>query len=459
MLNISENSITHRMDIDQSVSYKEIKMPEANRMLRWWLVLALAIVFVFAFLPWTQNIQANGAVTTLRPEQRPQTINSVIAGKIEKWYVQEGQQVQAGDTILFLSEIKSEYFDPDLIDRTRNQVRAKEFAIQSYDNKAQALDNQIAAYQKELQLKKGQLRNKIQQNELKINNMQTEIVQAENDYNIAEYQYRRIDTLYQKGIKTLTDLEGKRLKMVETDTKLTMARNKLMEAKNELAISKLQLNNVDNEYATKIAKAESDKYSALSNRFDAEGSLNKMKNEYENYSRRNQFYYVLAPQDCFITKALKPGIGEIVKEGEGIVSIVPSDYQLAVEIFVRPMDLPLIDTMREVRFIFDGWPAFVFAGWPDMSFGTYSGKVVAIDNIPSKDNKYRILISPNNPEKKWPKLLRVGSGAQGIALLNNVPLWYEVWRQLNGFPPDFYDDPLSKKDDDKFKPPVKAVAK
>jgi hypothetical protein len=33
----------------------------------------------------------------------------------------------------------------------------------------------------------------------------------------------------------------------------------------------------------------------------------------------------------------------------------------------------------------------------------------------------------------------VGSGASGIALLNDVPIWYELWRQLNGFPPDYYE--------------------
>jgi len=32
----------------------------------------------------------------------------------------------------------------------------------------------------------------------------------------------------------------------------------------------------------------------------------------------------------------------------------------------------------------------------------------------------------------------MGSGADGIALLNDVPVWYEIWRQLNGFPADYY---------------------
>jgi hypothetical protein len=32
----------------------------------------------------------------------------------------------------------------------------------------------------------------------------------------------------------------------------------------------------------------------------------------------------------------------------------------------------------------------------------------------------------------------VGTGAQAIALLKNVPVWYELWRNINGFPPDYY---------------------
>jgi hypothetical protein len=32
----------------------------------------------------------------------------------------------------------------------------------------------------------------------------------------------------------------------------------------------------------------------------------------------------------------------------------------------------------------------------------------------------------------------MGTGAQGIALLKDVPIWYELWRNINGFPPDYY---------------------
>ena len=117
---------------------------------------------------------------------------------------------------------------------------------------------------------------------------------------------------------------------------------------------------------------------------------------------------------------------------------MPSDYDLAVETFIDPLDLPLIHIGEKVRIQFDGWPAIVFSGWPNASYGTFGGKVVAIETFISDNGKYRVLLAPDPEEEAWPKDIRVGSGANTIALLEDVPIWYELWRQLNGFPPNYY---------------------
>ena len=220
----------------------------------------------------------------------------------------------------------------------------------------------------------------------------------------------------------------------------------------------LQLNQIEFEYGQKLAKATSDRFSTLSQQFDTEANVNKLRIASSNYARRADFYYIIAPQDAYITKAIVNGIGETVKEGEAVVSIMPAKFNLAVEMFVTPMDLPLLQLGETVRIQFDGWPAIVFAGWPDVSFGTFTGKVVAIDNmITTKDSKYRVLVSPDDSEKEWPKALRPGSGAWAITLLNDVPIWYEVWRQLNGFPPDYYYQDEMEADLPKMKAPLKSV--
>jgi len=100
--------------------------------------------------------------------------------------------------------------------------------------------------------------------------------------------------------------------------------------------------------------------------------------------------------------------------------------------------LPLVHRGAKVRVWFDGWPRIVFSGWPGLSYGTFGGRVVAIENFISTNGKYRILVSPDKDEEKWPKQLSIGAGAESIALLDTVPIWYEIWRNLNGFPPNFY---------------------
>jgi hypothetical protein len=125
--------------------------------------------------------------------------------------------------------------------------------------------------------------------------------------------------------------------------------------------------------------------------------------------------------------------------------------------YIKPLDYPLINLGQEVRFLFDGWPSIVFSGWPGFSFGTFKGRVVAIDNIISDNGQYRILVAQDAADAKvWPKALRPGSGAQGIALLGNVPLWFELWRQLNGFPPNYYQKE-GKSEEPKLKAPVKRL--
>ncbi len=456
MLNISENSIISDLNSGRFKAFNKMDLTSSHAMLTRWLLLALVLFILFILLPWTQNIQSKGQVTTLRPEQRPQFIPSAIAGRIEHWYVREGQLVKKGDTIVFISEIKAEYFDPLLVQRTDLQVTAKEGAINAYLEKANALENQINAMRNELQFKQQQLNNKTQQAQFKIAADSADLTQAFIQDSVALIQYNRTQILFDKGIEARSKIEDRKVKLQETSAKVIAAKNKLDASRNDLSIALLERSTLLYEYNQKIAKAESDRFSTLSEFYDAQAGVNKLRIESANYKQRSSFYYILAPQDCYITKTITPGIGETVKEGDPIVSIVPADYQLAVELYINPMDLPLIREGQLVRFIFDGWPAFIFSGWPGQSFGTYSGKIVAIDNMISDNNRYRILVTPDHNDKPWPKELRPGSGAQGIALLNNVPLWYEIWRQFNGFPPDFYANEKAQQDV-KRKAPAKSL--
>lgn len=398
------------------------------------LILGLAVLTLFA--PWTQTVDANGTVTTISPENRPQIITSRITGRVEKWYVNEGDKVKKNDTIAFLSEIKEEYIDPQLITRWQQQVKNKEDAIDSYEQKIRSINLQVDAINKSLQLKTEQARNRLAQSKLRLHADSGEMVANTNNLVVAEDQFKRYEELLGKGIISRTDLENRKVKLQEMIAKKISAENKWINAKNDVINAEIELSNILQEYNEKLMKAESDKFASLSTLYEAQATLTKMQNQLTNYSMRTQFYYVLAPQDGYITRTISQGLGEIIKESEALCNIVPLQQERTVELYVLPVDLPLIHIGQKLQLTFDGWPAFVFSGWPGVSFGTFTAEVVAIDRNISANGKFRLLASSKS--ESWPETVQIGSGASGFALLKDVPLFYELWRKANGFPPEFY---------------------
>lgn len=438
MLDITLNKIKDSIPFSGAKSLvMTLPLKESSKRLR---ILAgiLMVFFLCFFLPWTQNVRSKGYVTALKPEQRPQTIHSVIAGRIEKWYVQEGAFVARGDTILRISEIKDEYFDSLLLPRTQRQVDAKTLSAESYADKVVQLQNQIVAMEKNRLLKLQQAQNKLTMTELKVQSDSIYFEQAKINYDVGLDQLGRAEQMLKEGLLSLTDFESRKLKFQEVQAKRLAAENDYLSSQNERITAFIDLDAIEAEFQDKLSKARSEMYTAMSGQFDAEGAVTKLENQYSNYEQRTNFRYILAPQNGYLAEALQVGIGETIKEGDPILNIVPSDADLAVEMYVQPVDLPLISVGNRVRFIFDGWPAIVFSGWPQISNGTFGGVVVAIDQFAGPDNQYRVLVVEDPEEDSWPDLLRIGSGADGIALLNDVPVWYEIWRQLNGFPADYY---------------------
>ncbi len=438
MLNISLNSVNRFVDRDRLQALQKAESRKSGRVLLRLLVIFSILFLITLFLPWTQNVRAMGEVTTLQPNQRPQGVQTVIGGQIKQWYVREGDFVESGDTILWLSETKDAYFDTSLLDRTRAQVNAKEMSLQSYQAKIDALADQMDAMRESVRLRTEQAQNKLRQSQLTVASDSMDLQAAQLNTEIAREQYERMEELYKQGLKSLTELENRRNTYQQAQAKLISAENKLLASRNDVINARVELNAIQAKLRDDIAKASSDRFSALSGRFDAEAGVAKLENEFSNYERRTDLYYLRAPQSGYVTQILSAGIGETLSAGQEVVTIVPAEYQLAVELFVRPIDLPLMEKGLPVNIQFDGWPAIIFSGWPNTSYGTYRGTIVAIDRVINPNGEYRIMVAPDTQEKDWPEALRVGSGANALILLKDVPIWYELWRKINGFPADLY---------------------
>lgn len=434
MLNLSDNKVS--MEDERLKALAWVQPSGKSRRIARTLAWIFGVLFLGMFLPWQQNINGAGKLTALNPAERPQTINTIIPGRIERWNIQEGQWVRKGDTILVLSEIKDKFFDPELLTRMEGQIKNKQQAISSKNDKIQSLGGQVDALQDGLRQKLAQARNKIIQAQLKVVTDSNAYISARLDYTVADTQLRRAESLFTQGLVSLTQLESKKIKAQESSAKLIGAENKLDLSRNEMINAYLELNAIEADYLDKIRKSESTIDETSGDLFDSEADLAKLKIEFSNMRFRNGLYIIRAPQNGYIVKALKAGIGDIIKEGEEVTTIMPANGEKAVEIYVRAMDVPLLYKGVKVRLQFDGWPALVFSGWPGVSSGTFGGVVSVVDYVASTDGKFRVLITPDPADRPWPAQLRIGSGVYGWAMLNEVRVWKEIWRQFNGFPPD-----------------------
>ena len=226
MLNISKNTFQGKIPELEYQSIKEIKNNLTKKTFLRLVIGFFISLLIILFLPWTQNIQSSGLVTALRPDPRPQTIQYIIPGKIEKWYVQEGDLVDNGDTILYITEIKTEYFDPNLIERTMEQVQAKASVIDAFENKLKALDNQIHSLNDLQILKMKTIDNKVKQAKFEVSTDSAAWKAAEINYTIAAQRLERQEDMYDQGLISLTDLETRRLKLQESKAKSIEKENK-----------------------------------------------------------------------------------------------------------------------------------------------------------------------------------------------------------------------------------------
>ena len=221
-------------------SFQNIYHIQRRSRVKNWLWGSLVLLILLMFLPWTQNIRAKGLITTLRQEQRPQQLNSVIGGRVENWWVKEGDFVKKGDTILQLGEVKVEYFDPALLERTDMQITAKQSAASGYESKAETASQQVSALEEGRTLKLAQLDIKLRQQQLKVESDSMDLNAVINELNVAKRQIDAAKAMLDSGVIALIDFERRKINFQNATAKRISAENKLLQSKQEMTALRIE---------------------------------------------------------------------------------------------------------------------------------------------------------------------------------------------------------------------------
>ncbi len=393
-------------------------------------VVMFAFILIFIaliFVPWQQTVSGTGRVVAYAPLDRQQFIEAPIDGRIVKWYVVEGSNVQKGDPILEISDN-----DPMFLERLMEEKAALEARIVAIEARIESIRARIKSINASVGNAESAASSRTRMATDRVRAAEEAVDAAEAVHKTALLNLERQRKLFQEGLTSKRALEMAEMEEARAITDLNRAKAALSAAKSEVIALKSDQFKVSTDGLASIQDAKAALAAALAELANAKAELPRISARIS----RQHSQSVKAPRDGIIMRLIVSQDGEMVKMGEPLAILIPETNERAVELWVDGNDVPLIIEGSEVRIQFQGWPVVQFSGWPDLSFGTFGGHVILVDATDSGTGKFRVLVKPDN-NQNWPpgKYLRQGVRANGWIFLNRVSLGYEIWRRFNDFPP------------------------
>lgn len=409
-----------------------VHTPRLIRRIGWVITFVLiAVPLLLALAPWQQNVAGTGRVVSFDPVKRQQAIQAPIEARVKRWFVVEGQRVEPEQPIVELEDN-----DPTLLERLQQEVKALEDRITRARERIESLGLQIDNLRLSRQNTESAAQERLRAAEQNVEAARKSLLEQDAVLQQRKLNYERQRELRKSGVTSQLDLEvaerdykGAEAELGRREAALRSAERSMLGAQAELSRS--------------VADADAIIRAAEAALASAKGDLAAAERELQpTLVRRNrqQAQFITAPVAGTIHRLLATAAdgGALVKAGDRLAVIVPDIIDSVVEINVSGNDMPLLRVGSPVRLQFEGWPAVQFVGWPSVAVGTFGGRIRLIDPTDDGKGNFRILVEPDPSDRTpWPSanVLRPGVRANGWILLETVPLWWEVWRQLNGFPP------------------------
>lgn len=389
-------------------------------------------VVAMIFVPWRQTSAGNGVVLAKNPQERPQPFKSPSKG-IVSWVrpdLREGSFVEQGDVLM------------ELVPTAEGGPQQLDIQIAAIKSKAELAKNKIEFTNQQIQLQADSglrlqeaLAKELEAAITKWEQAKSELGGAESDL-IDKANKRRIaEEVFSQGIISQEEFVTKTQDEETQKQKVSKAQQAVEEA---LAV----LDGKRKEVASKEKEIEIKNRDAQNKKLEADKELQTIVKDLSDLEVKRQEFArlsITAPRAGYIQQWFGVERSDTVKEGDQLFMLVPQTSELAVEMTVNGNDMPLIQLGDKVRLQFEGWPAVQFVhGWPVAAIGTFGAEVNRV--FPTDDGKgnFRIFLTPDKhltQDRDWPDNLRQGVRTNGWVLLREVPLGYEVWRQINGFPP------------------------
>ena len=427
-------------------AWEAVQIPERLRFSsRLAIKLVLLFLLIIAFVPWTQTITVSGQLSAYTPYERPQDIESQITGRIKKWHILEGIRVKQGDLILELDDYDPNFMSPDLLSLLDQRKKALTETRKAALGRAEQLDKRIKEMQNLVKAAVPSAQARVVEAENKVREAYQKVEAAKIAVATAELNVDRHKQLADQGLVSQRELELTIQAAIATKADLTGAQAHLKGAEQGMKALSFGRDQISAEVLQRLLDAEAARDASVAEAAKATDQLADVSLRMSNAEQRRMASRIMAPIDGTVVKMAETGVGETVRAGDKLVRISPASADKAVEVVADGIDAPLLNVGRKVKILFYGIPAIPLPAWPELMAGTYGGVIKVIDQVDDGKGNFRFWVVPDPEEKPWPpqEHVRQGTKVMGWVILNRVPLWYELWRRFNLFPPDYQERPPS----------------
>lgn len=417
-----------------------------RRIAAWTMALLVLTILAMLFVPWQQTTRGAGRVIALDPQERTFQQRATAKGVVAKVRegLREGTFVKKGEFVLELEPLAAEA--QQQLEAQRNQLLAKlEVANTKKQLAEQAVDLQRMAGDALVQ----SARESVEAAVAKVTQSEEKVKALDATVERTKQYFDRTARLLESGLKAPRDFEKEKEEFEKAVADFENGEAQVIEAFRNRAAKEQDLLAKTQEAQVKNREVSSKLQEVLSEMATTRKEISEIELKLGEFGERLK---ITSPRDGYLQELIGLSGADVVKEGEPLFTVVPVPTQLAVELTITGNDVPLLQIGDEVRLQFEGFPAIQFVGWPSSGVGTFGGKIALI--LPTDDGtgNFRMMVTPYQADKEdqpWPEgRLRQGSRAVGWVLLRNlegklsrVPLGYEIWRQLNGFPPVLSNKP------------------
>lgn len=443
---IPDGSGSEDTSVDELAASTKLLSWEAAQLPNGWrfssrLPILLLVLFVLSIfvVPWTQTVTVTGQMSAYTPYERPQDIEAQITGRIKQWHVLEGDRVKTGDLILELEDNDPNFMSPNLLIFLDQRKKALEKTQQAALARVDQLDRRIVEMRNLVKAAVPSAEARVVEAGNRVREAHQKVEAAKIAAITAALNVERHKQLAKRGLVSQRELELTVQADTASQAELEGMQANLHAAEQAMKSLGFGRDQVSAEMLQRLLDAEASRDASVAEAARSSDQLADVSLRLSNAEQRRLAGKIVAPIDGTVVKMSKVGAGETVRQGDTVIRLSPTSTDKAVEMTADGLDAPLLNAGRKVKILFYGIPAIPLPAWPELMAGTYSGVIKVIDQVDDGKGNYRFWVVPDHQDRSWPEQshVRQGTKVMGWVILNRVPLWYELWRRFNLFPPDY----------------------